>query len=65
MLNRENISGIIASFDEEIEELKIEAKKDYPASVRKLIENEIGNLGDNRYRYALQARALGIKIDKR
>lgn len=62
-MTKGNIVDIIASFDKEIEALKKEKKKDYPESIHKLIDREIGNLADNRYRYSLQAKALGIKVD--
>ncbi len=63
MLNKSNILDVIASLDSEIEELRIEAQKSYPASVQSLIKNKIGNLENNRYLYGLQARAWGIKVD--
>lgn len=60
MMTKENIVGTINRLEENLKELKLEESKDYPVIVKRLIRNEIGNVGDNLYRYKMQARAWDL-----
>lgn len=60
MMTKENIVGTINRLEENLKELKSEESKDYPVIVKRLIRNEIGNVGDNLYRYKMQARAWNL-----
>ena len=60
MLNKGNIQGIIASLESDIAKMELESLRPYPEPVKKLIQQELGNLKDNCYRYKLQAKAWGL-----
>lgn len=60
MYNKENIMDIIYDHQKEIDELKLELNEIKSESIKKIVQNKIGYLEDNKYRYELQAKAWGV-----
>lgn len=60
MYNKENIMDIINGHQKEIDELKSELNEIKSESIKKIVQNEIGYLEDNKYRYELQAKAWDV-----
>lgn len=60
MYNKENIMDIIYDHQKEIDELKLELNVVKSESIRKIVQDKIGYLEDNKYRYELQAKAWGV-----
>lgn len=60
MYNKENIMYIINDHQKEIDELKSELNEIKSESIKKIVQNEIEYLEDNKYRYELQAKAWSM-----
>lgn len=60
MYNKENIMDIINDHQKEIDELKSELNEIKSESIKKIVQDKIGYLEDNKYRYELQAKAWGV-----
>lgn len=60
MYNKDNIMDIINEHQKEIDLLKLELNVVKSESIRKIVQDKIGYLEDNKYRYELQAKAWGV-----